>query len=112
MSFLLLSCASLLVPPPVLVPSAPAIHAMTKLEHNRNIFPSQDLPSANLVSATDTDSSIAAPTVEEDGKTRGRLIFAAIVCNSLFWQYLYPTLRGEENALGKMLSRGAEQRRR
>ena len=70
------------------------------------IFPGEDaqrLPTALLAS----DASTGMEEEEEEGKSRGRLILAAIVCNSVFWQYLFPTLKGEENALGKMLGQDA-----
>ena len=74
----------------------------------RLIFPDES-PTMLLA---EVDGAAAAEPEEEEGKNRGRLILAAIVCNSVFWQYLYPTLKGEENALGKMINRDAEQGRK
>ena len=66
--------------------------------------PSEGWSPITLMIAEDPEQ-LAAPEDPGVGKSRGRIILALIVCNSIFWQYLYPTLKGEENALGKLLNR-------
>ena len=72
------------------------------------IFPSEwSPPATTLVS----EAEAGADQLDDgsmEAKERGRLILAAIVCNSVFWQYVLPTLKGEENALGKLLNRDGE----
>ena len=53
----------------------------------------------------DESEQLATPEDPDEGRLRGRIILALIVCNSIFWQYLLPTLKGEEHALGKLLDR-------
>ena len=72
------------------------------------IFPSEwSPPATTLVS----EAEVGAEQLDDgsaEAKQKGRLILGVIVCNSIFWQYLLPTLKGEENVLGKLLNRDGE----
>ena len=60
------------------------------------------LPSSLLATPENVDSDTLTPAERAEAKTRGRLFLGLIVANSIFWQYLLPTLRGEENAATKL----------
>ena len=72
------------------------------------IFPSEWSPPATTLVSEAEAGADQLDDGSTEAKERGRLILAAIVCNSVFWQYVLPTLKGEENALGKLLNRDGE----
>lgn len=72
------------------------------------IFPREWSPPATTLVSEAEGGAEQLDDGSAEAKQRGRLILAAIVCNSVFWQYVLPTLKGEENALGKLLNRDGE----
>ena len=72
------------------------------------IFPREWSPPATTLVSEAEGGAQQLDDGSAEAKQRGRLILAAIVCNSVFWQYVLPTLKGEENALGKLLNRDGE----
>ena len=72
------------------------------------IFPREWSPPATTLVSEAEGGAQQLDDGSAEAKQRGRLILAAIVCNSVFWQYVLPTLKGEENALGKLLNRAGE----
>ena len=79
------------------------------LQHGASaIFPREWSPPATTLVSEAEGGAQQLDDGSAEAKQRGRLILAAIVCNSVFWQYVLPTLKGEENALGKLLNRDGE----
>ena len=72
------------------------------------IFPREWSPPATTLVSEAEGGAEQLDDGSAEAKQRGRLILAVIVCNSVFWQYVLPTLKGEENALGKLLNRDGE----
>ena len=128
MALVVLLSTGMLVPSTTMLvpPSQPGMHVAARTFHVHSsssglsappqlLFPDHfpDHAPSTLLASAAADSATDTMPEEDEGKSRGRLILAAIVCNSIFWQYLYPTLKGEENALGKALgSRGTKQGRK
>ena len=79
-------------------------------QHNgaSSIFPREWSPPATTLVSEAEGGAEQLDVGSVEAKQKGRLILAVIVCNSTFWQYLLPTLKGEENALGKLLNRVGE----
>ena len=110
MQFALLTTSSCLVlAPPASALVTPAVsishctHPAAVPHENSVVFPGDTrAPAASLLLAKESDAITPDDEATADAKLRGRLIFGLIVANSVFWQYLRPTLRGEENALSKL----------
>ena len=108
-------CVGMLVPPALptaarvaaaRVAAAPSVHVSPSA--HATVFPACRSPSLSpsillsRFSPEEVEARVLTPEEEAEAKTRGRIVFGVIVANSIFWQYLRPTLRGEENALSKL----------